>query len=133
VWRVFRSCLAILGGFAVAIGLYATSGELIWRFTTIGSIRLGSSPDYTPVGLAAVLARLVVSVAIGGFIASWVAIRARLWHATAVGLCVLAPFITQGIPAPHAQPVWYSVLFLVLIVPVGLLGGGGALMLTRTR
>ena len=123
--------MTVLVGLAATLGLFVALGELVMRYTAIDQVQWHSSPQYTWAGLATNLFRLLFSVSVGGFIASWISRRAALWHAAAVGACLLAPIVFQGVPDAYIQPVWYSVLSLVLIIPAGLLGGRGAVWFRR--
>jgi hypothetical protein len=131
VRQAIRSTLAVLLGLATSVAVFLAIGELLVRATTSGAVHWHGPTRYTVAGLATHLFQLLISVAVGGFVAAWLARRAALRHATAVAMCLLTPAVfVDGIPDAYFQPVWYSVLSLLLVIPAGVLGGYIA---SRTR
>ncbi len=121
-----RSAIAVVAGFAAMLAILRGVDFLIARYTSIGQVPLGANL-YTPASLAVDLARLVVSVCLGGFVAASLAPRARLWHSVVMASIMFTLTVFQGIPRAWVQPVWYSVLTLIIIIPTGFLGGASAL------
>ncbi len=121
-----RSAIAVVAGFAAMLAILRGVDFLIARYTSIGQVPLGANL-YTPASLAVDLVRLMVSLCFGGFVAGSLAQRARLWHSVVMASMMFALTVFQGLPRTWVQPVWYSVLSLVIIIPTGLLGGASAL------
>ena len=122
MWSIGRSVVAIVAGFAVVLLIFVGIGELVFEHTLIGQVPLGSSRLYTPAFLSVALARLVVSVGLGGFVAAWLARRATVWLGVAVGICMLFAALLDRVPDASIQPVWYSLISLAVIIPASAIG-----------
>jgi len=120
--NIGRTLVSIVAGFAVVLSVFVGIDVLVFEHTPIGQVPLHSSRLYTPASLFMALVRLVVSVGLGSFVAGWLAQRARVWHGVAVGACMLGGALLDGIPDAYVQPVWYSVVCLVAIIPASVLG-----------
>jgi hypothetical protein len=122
VWVGIRGLAVVLAGLVAALCVIIVGNQLLLR-TTIGSVPWHSSPQYTVAGLSVEALKVLISAAVGGFAASWLARGSSMWPAVAVGACLLGLAVSQGIPSSELQPIWYSVVSMVLLLPVALLGG----------
>lgn len=120
---ILRNIIANPAGFASLVLAFITLSFLIDRVTDIGALPLHSSALYTPMSLTVNLVRLLASVAVGGFVAALPG-RGRVLTLTALLGCLMILFaLFDGLPPGSAQPGWYTILTLCLLVPAAVSGG----------
>ena len=120
---VVRSGLAIITAFVAVAVTFLTIGYIISALTGIAMPPIGNPERYTPVSLITTLIRLLSSISIGGFVASFLAGEHRLGNATILGGMMLLLALFDGPPPTDMQPMWFTILTLVLIVPSAVSGG----------
>lgn len=67
------------------------------------------------------------SIGLGGYVAAWIARRAKIWHAVIVGAIEVAftLYVMIAAPFPEARraPRWGWIVGMILMVPAAWLGG----------
>ena len=121
-----RSILAVLAGYLASVCSFVVTGYVLYRLLDRETFEWHHPPYYSLTSLSGELLRLIISVAVGGYVASAIARYARAWHAGVVAACILIPMSAQGFPDPYSRPAWYWVLSLAAIIPSGLLGSWAA-------
>ena len=111
--------------------LAVIAGSLIWTVMWLGSnaILMSFFPDWyrgriesVPVLLFTLLRSLIFSI-IAGYLTALIAKRQEIQCALALGVLQLALGIIATVQFYESAPLWYHLLFLVLLIPGNLLGG----------
>jgi hypothetical protein len=122
---MMRSILAVLAGYAVmavlvVISTAAAARVLLGAKGMKHAMKLRPTPAYLAVNLACSCA----SAALGGFTAAYVAARAPMGHAAALGaLMLLMAVLSRLQNANSNQPVAYGWALVVLLPAFAILGG----------
>jgi hypothetical protein len=117
---LLRGGLAVLAGIGVfALALFASNSA--------GAAILGAEPEWinrSTITQVVWLCVNVVSMIAGGYVAAWIAPRARVEHAVVVSVIqaglTLAAFFTVN---DGSTPTWLWISGIVLTVPAAWLGG----------
>jgi len=117
---LLRGALAVIGGIAVfALALVAVNAG--------GKMLLGSDSDWINHSISTQVVWLcanAVCMIAGGYVAAWIAPRARVAHAVLVATIqaglTLAAFLTVN---DHTTPTWLWMAGIVATVPAAWLGG----------
>ena len=113
--------------------LAVVAGSAVWTMMWLGSnaALMGLFPQWygdggrvesVPVLLFVILRSVIFSV-IAGYITALVARRKGIKHALALGILQLALGLIATAQFYHAAPLWYHVVFLLLLIPANVLGG----------
>ena len=131
--QVVPSLVALLAGFISTVLVFLGVGIAVERFTN-SLVVPWHSPQLGPPGsFLLVSARLFISVLGGAFVASWLSRERTMGHAVAFGLCMLLLALFDGAPPATVQPLWFTGIQLVMLVPAAICGGLGVLWVRRLR
>jgi len=108
-------------------------GSVVWMITALGtdSILMALKPSWidangrvesVPALLFMAFYSLLFSV-LGGYVTALIARRREVLHAFILGLLQLAMGIVATVKFFDTAPLWFHLLFLVLLVPANVLGG----------
>ena len=128
-----RSIVALLAGFSSTVLAFLGLGIAVERFTNVLVVPWHSLQLDTPSSFLLVSARLFISVVVGAFVASWLSRERKVGHALVLGLLMLVLALLDGAPPESVQPLWFTVVQLVLLVPAAFCGGLGVLWVRRLR
>ena len=116
---LLRGALAVLAGLAVfALGLFAVNAA--------GTAILGAEPEWINRGTNTRVIWLFVNVVCmiaGGYVAAWIAPRARVPHALIVGTIQTGFTLAAFLTLKGDTPTWLWVSGMVLTVPAAWIGG----------
>ncbi len=109
------------------------AGSVIWMVTALGmdGVLMSLMPTWfgangkvesVPLMLFMMSYSLLFSV-LGGFVTASIARRKEIQHALALGVLQLAMGIIATVQFYDTAPLWYHVMFLVLLVPANIFGG----------
>ena len=118
---MLRSILAVAAGFALWTVLWLGSNGL-----TAAAAPDAFNPDGSTDAVGLLLLFLVLSVVfsvVSGYVTALVARRKEAQHALYLGLLLLAVGLFVQVQVWDLMPLWYHLLFLVLLVPAALVGG----------
>lgn len=115
-----KTILAVIVGFALWSVLWLAGGAALQKvFADVVSAD-GATSD--PTALATILLLSVVCSFASGFVASVIAGPGRRTAGVSLGILLLAVGIMVQASAWSQLPVWYHLSFLVLLLPVTLMG-----------
>ena len=118
---MFRSFLAILAGFLVWSILWVGSNAAITAAFPTHFAEDGSTQS-TGI-LALLLFDSVLFSLIAGWLTAKLAHRKELGHALGLGLALLAVGIAVQLQYWDVMPLWYHLIFLVMLLPMAWVGG----------
>ncbi len=109
------------------------AGSVIWMVTALGmdGVLMSLMPAWfgangnvesVPLMLFMMSYSLLFSV-LGGFVTASIARRKEIQHALALGGLQLAMGIIATVQFYDTAPLWYHVMFLMLLVPANIFGG----------
>jgi len=109
------------------------AGSVIWMVTALGmdGVLMSLMPTWfgangkvesVPLMLFMMSYSLLFSV-LGGFVTASIARRKEIQHALALGVLQLAMGIIATVQFYDTAPLWYHVMFLMLLVPANIFGG----------
>ncbi len=109
------------------------AGSVIWMVTALGmdGVLMSLMPAWfgangkvesVPLMLFMMSYSLLFSV-LGGFVTASIARRKEIQHALALGVLQLAMGIIATVQFYDTAPLWYHVMFLMLLVPANIFGG----------
>jgi hypothetical protein len=116
---LLRGALAVLAG----IGVFSLA---LLAMNSAGSAVLGSEPEWINRSNSTRVVWLlwnVVSMIAGGYVAAWIAPRARVAHAVIVGTIQTGFTLAAFLTLKGDTPAWLWVSGMVLTVPAAWLGG----------
>jgi hypothetical protein len=121
-----RSVLAVLAGIVVLTASSfaieaATNPILMWMFPHALPNRAAISQNLASAAL--LLAYTSACVAAGGYVAAWIARRAPIWHAVAMGVVQEALTAWAMVSLPNQAPMRNWIVTLVLTIPLAWCGG----------
>ncbi|MBV9209452.1 MAG: hypothetical protein JOZ52_02420 [Acidobacteria bacterium] len=113
--------------------LAVIAGSVTWMLTALGTdaVLMNTFPQWyngggrvedVPVLLLSGFYSLLFSV-LGGYVTALIAGRRELQHAFILGVLQLLMGIVATIKFWERAPVWYHLIFLLLLIPANLLGG----------
>src|SRR5262249_2794028 len=114
--RLGQSVLAVLTGYVASLCMFLITGYVLYDLIPSETFEWHHPPYYSWTSLAGELVRLVISVAIGGYVAASIAGQARRWHAAVMAALILVPMACQGFPNSYDRPAWYWVFSLGAII-----------------
>jgi len=121
--NLIRAIAAVVVGFSVVAATVLLSGELLWRYTDIYSVPMGSPIRYTPGSLTTDLIRALAGCVLGGLTAGAISNRWRLISVAVLGgLLLLLEALSSGSTTDY-RPIWFRILAMVML-PCGVLLGG---------
>ncbi|HEV7702697.1 MAG TPA: hypothetical protein VGO46_00335 [Gemmatimonadaceae bacterium] len=115
-----KRALAVVGGFILWSVLWLCYNQLLLKAGILPSDL--SRPLAAPVPLLMLLAGSVVFSLVSGFVVAKVAGVPATMPALALGILLLATGIFFQLKMWNLLPVWYNVLFLLLLIPLTLAG-----------
>lgn len=118
-----RVVVAVIGGFVAWSVLWLVAGVIL-RAVAADAINEDGTTDSAGVLSALIVASVICSLA-SGWIAGLVARAGRFAASAVLGVVLLAVGILVQLQMWDALPLWYHLLFLVLLVPATM---GGALI-----
>ena len=109
------------------------AGSVVWMVTALGmdALLMTFMPEWfgangktesVPLLLFMMSYSLLFSV-LGGFVTASIARRKEIQHALALGGLQLAMGIIATVQFYDTAPLWYHVMFLMLLVPANIFGG----------
>lgn len=129
MWAFLRSVLAVLVGIVVmgivTLAIEATAIPLLMRLFP------SALPDHVMFNHNVwarlfIVAYTMLAVAIGGYVAAWIARRSVVLHAVIAGAVQIALTAYFVLISPHPvpePPTWKWILMLALMIPAAALGG----------
>lgn len=115
-------------GLSVAVGYAAWTLIFLGGTAAIRALRPGVHDEAGVTSDIATLSiYLVISFVaslVAGVLAAQIAPRAKLAHGAVLAICLLATGIPVQLSAWDDLPLWYNLVFLVMLVPLTLAGAG---------
>jgi len=124
--NALRTAAALLAGFAVFAALTGVFRPLVGR--TLG---VPGFQSFTMGILVATLAYSVISAALAGYLAGWIAGRLELAHAAGLGLMIIAMSIVSMRQLGETRPGWYEAT-IAGCGPVAAMFGAAVRRLTKS-
>jgi hypothetical protein len=124
--NALRTAAALLAGFAVFAALTGVFRPLVGR--TLG---VPGFQSFTMGVLVATLAYSVISAALAGYLAGWIAGRLELAHAAGLGLMIIGISIVSMRQLGEARPGWYEAT-IASCGPVAAMFGAAVRRLTKS-
>lgn len=118
---MMRSILGVVAGYAVWTAVFLGSSFGIRSVMSSVHDEAGFTSDVAALGLYIVMS--VVASLLAGFTVARIADAPKMRWVWITAIALLATGIPVQVSAWNALPIWYNVLFLVLLVPVTLKGG----------
>ena len=117
---MLRSILAVVGGFLLWTVLWLGSNSLL-SILTPGSYNEDGSTDSALLLMVILILSVIFSV-ISGYTTEKIITEEIAWPAWALGVALLAVGLFVQISFWAQFPLWYNILFLVLLIPAVLMG-----------
>lgn len=117
---MIRSILAVLAGNIIWAILFLGSNAILARLlpAQIKADKIESVP-----ALLLLLALSLIFSIIAGYITARIAKRKEITHTLVLGVLQLAMGIAAQMANYDAVPLWYHIVFLLLLIPGNLFGG----------
>lgn len=117
---MIRSILAVLAGNIIWAILFLGSNAILARLlpAQIKADKIESVP-----ALLLLLALSLIFSIIAGYITARIAKRKEITHTLVLGILQLAMGIAAQMANYDAVPLWYHIVFLLLLIPGNLFGG----------
>ncbi|UCG31816.1 MAG: hypothetical protein JSU68_09130 [Phycisphaerales bacterium] len=122
-----RSIVSVLAGFVVWSVIWLVAGQGV-RAAMSGAFAEDGSTSSVGVSLLMLVASVICSLA-AGYVAALVARGRILTHGLVLGIILLAVGVMVEIQHWTKMPLWYHLVFLVLLIPVTV--GGAAMRRAR--
>lgn len=117
---MLRSILAVLAGSAIWTVLWLGSNAVLAALlpSQIKADKIESVP-----ALLLILVLSVIFSIIAGYITARIAKRKEITHTLVLGVLQLAMGIAAQLANYDAVPLWYHIIFLLLLIPGNVFGG----------
>ncbi len=127
---MIRSVLAVLAGIVVltivSFGIEAAADPLLMHFFPVALPDAAALSRNFSARLL-MLAYTTFAIGLGGYVTTWIACRARIWHAAIMGAIEVAftlyVMIAAPFPEAHQAPRWGWIAGMILMVPAACVGG----------
>jgi uncharacterized membrane protein (DUF485 family) len=123
--NMIRNIVSVVVGYAVWTVIFLGGSAAIRNFRAEFHDENGFTSDV--VSLVSYLVFSIVASVAAGFLCVKIASSGKWLCATVLAICLLATGIPVQLSAWNDLPVWYNLVFLVMLVPVTLLGGNLAM------
>ena len=117
---MLRSILAVLAGNVSWAALWVGSNALLAKL--FPAQYQAEKKDYVPMLLSLIVLSFVFSI-IAGYLTARIAKRKEITHTLVLGVLQLAMGIAAQMANYDAVPLWYHIVFLLLLIPGNVFGG----------
>jgi hypothetical protein len=115
-----RSILAVLAGIVIWAVLWVGGNAIL--ATLLAEQYKAEKKDYVPMLLLLIVLSFIFSI-LAGYLTARLAQRKEIAHTLVLGVLQLAMGIAAQMANYEALPLWYHIIFLLLLIPGNLFGG----------